>query len=315
MDKCFHPRYYRGKIFPCQKCPACLSVKREELAQRIMIEQAVSKCSYFITLTYDDEHLPICKETGVNCFDKEQVRKFIRALRDYYRDDGVSFRYFVTSEYGDTTNRSHYHAIFFYNSFQSRQQVYIDIKSRWIFGNISVDSVTVASARYVAKYCLKDDGTEDLPNNHPNKPFRLFSQKPAIGCSPSALKWYKENFKLQESFIHLDETEFVKNCQLIDKIPRIVRKNLVTKTYHKTIKFADNSKKKVTYHIIDNSLDKRLTSVGWSKFFSMTEDLYKSLNDKTLNKFDGVHASPILKKDLEIKEKARKLRKLKKTCL
>lgn len=311
---CLHPRYYAGKVFPCGKCPACLSRDREELAQRLIIEAHCSKSSYFITLTYDDEHLPMYN--GVNCFDKEQVRTFIRALRDSYRDDGVHFRYFVTSEYGDNTNRSHYHAIFFYDSFESRQQVYEDIKKRWIFGNISVDSVTVASARYVAKYCLKEDDSSDFPKGHPCRSFRLFSCRPAIGCSPAALRYYRENWNLQKSFIYQDKTDFVKTCQLIDKIPRVVRNKLVViKTVKEKVVFVDGSKVTLRYDIKDLNLEKKLTAVGWSKFFSMSDDLYTSLNNKHLNTFDGREYHPDYTKDLEIKKKARKLRKLKKTTL
>lgn len=316
MEACLHPRYRNGKAFPCGQCPSCLTRDREELAQRLIVENAVSKIAYFITLTYSDEYLPICKDTGVNCFDKDQVRKFIRSLRDYYRDDGINFRYFVTSEYGDTTNRSHYHGIFYYNSFQSRQQVYEDIKKKWPYGQISVDSVSMASARYVAKYCLKDDGTQDLPKGHPNKPFRLFSTKPALGCSTEALKWYKENFKLQERFIRLDDTEFVKNCQLIDKIPRVVRdKVTIVKKYKKTIVCDDGTKYRKTMVLRDLDMMKKLTAVGWSRFFQMVPDLHKSLNDKSLNRFDGKTSIPDYSKDLEIKEKTRKLRKLKKHAL
>lgn len=311
---CLHPRCYAGKVFPCGKCPACLSRDREELAQRLIIEAHVSKCSYFITLTYDDEHLPIYQ--GVNCFDKEQVRSFIRALRDSYRDDGVHFRYFVTSEYGDNTQRSHYHAIFFYDSFESRQQVYEDIKKRWTFGNISVDSVTIASARYVAKYCLKEDDSSEFPKGHPCRPFRLFSCRPAIGCSPAAIRFYCENWHLQESFIHQDETGFVKSCQLIDKIPRVVRSKIVVKKIvKKKVKLGDGSKVTIRHEIKDLNLEKKLSAVGWSKFFSMNEDLFIALNDKHLNTFDGKNYYPDYTKDLEIKKKARKLRKIKKTTL
>jgi hypothetical protein len=77
----------------------------------------------FVTLTYDDEHLPCvpddllldgCKGQRVPCFDKQHIRKFIvdirRDLDEFYDVHGLV--YMVCGEYGSYTKRPHYHAIF-----------------------------------------------------------------------------------------------------------------------------------------------------------------------------------------------------------
>lgn len=290
MERCLHPRVYGGKIFPCGKCPACLSVRREELAQRLYIESLVSRCSYFVTLTYDDSELPFA-EYDFNCFDKVGVQTFIRSLRDTYRDCGIKLRYFLTCEYGDLSNRSHYHLLLYLDSFLSLQQVYEDVKRKWGKGNVYISSIGLGAAKYCAKYCLKDDGTDELPRGDPNKPFRLFSRRPGLGATPDCVRYYRDNWKLQEKYIRFDHGIVVDGENIIDKIPRVIRNKFPKK------------------------VQDRLSRVGWAKFFDYLPELQKSLEDPHLNYFDGSEFIPIFKKDLEIKEKARKLRKLKKNAL
>ena len=61
--KCLHPvqvATLKGvTLCRCGKCPACESSIKSELQLRIQCEAKKHKHSYFITLTYDDEHLPL----------------------------------------------------------------------------------------------------------------------------------------------------------------------------------------------------------------------------------------------------------------
>lgn len=62
--KCFHPlvlRDSRGYPYqvPCGKCIACQNNKRSSLSLKLRLEEYTSKYCYFLTLTYDDEHLPL----------------------------------------------------------------------------------------------------------------------------------------------------------------------------------------------------------------------------------------------------------------
>lgn len=61
--KCLHPvqvTTLKGvTLCRCGKCPACESSIKSELQLRIQCEAKKHKHSYFITLTYDDEHLPL----------------------------------------------------------------------------------------------------------------------------------------------------------------------------------------------------------------------------------------------------------------
>lgn len=62
--KCFNPlvlRDPRGYPYqvPCGKCIACQNNKRSSLSLKLRLEEYTSKYCYFLTLTYDDEHLPL----------------------------------------------------------------------------------------------------------------------------------------------------------------------------------------------------------------------------------------------------------------
>lgn len=290
MSRCLHPRVYGGKLFPCGKCPVCLSVRKEELAQRLYIEALTSRCAYFVTLTYDDENLPFA-DREINCFDKVGIQAYIRKIRDFFRPKGVSLRYFLTCEYGDRTLRSHYHMLLYLSDFLSLQQIYIVLKDTWGRGNVYVSSVGVGCAKYCAKYCLKDDGTDELKRGDPNKPFRLFSRRPGIGATPEAVKYYHDTFDLSTKFIS-PHGYLYDNSKLCKKVPRTVRRHL------------------------SGEVNEKLTKVGWSKFYEYRDELVKSLYDPTLNIVcDDGTVEPVFTRDLEIMEKTRKLRRLKKNCL
>lgn len=62
--KCFNPlilRDSRGYPYqvPCGKCAACQNNKRSSLSLKLRLEEYTSKYCYFLTLTYDDEHIPL----------------------------------------------------------------------------------------------------------------------------------------------------------------------------------------------------------------------------------------------------------------
>ncbi len=62
--KCFHPLVLRDPKgypyqVPCGNCTACQNNKRSSLSLKLRLEEYTSKYCYFLTLTYDDEHLPL----------------------------------------------------------------------------------------------------------------------------------------------------------------------------------------------------------------------------------------------------------------
>ena len=90
---------------PCGRCVACRLNRAREWSLRIMNELAYHKDACFLTLTYDDEHLPEDKSLS-----KRDFQLFMKRFR---KDFGLPVRFFACGEYGKKTFRPHYHVIFF----------------------------------------------------------------------------------------------------------------------------------------------------------------------------------------------------------
>lgn len=87
---------------PCGKCQACRIDKISMWTDRIQFEAMTSPdASGFLTLTFDDAHMPENRSAN-----KKVMSDFFKRLR-YYSDK--KFKFFYSSEYGETTYRLHYH--------------------------------------------------------------------------------------------------------------------------------------------------------------------------------------------------------------
>ena len=108
---CTHPAYGRpGDVIefieiPCGKCSGCRLQRSREWANRCMLELEYHKSSYFVTLTYDDAHVPIHyysdPETGEALPSMSLVKRdfqlFMKRLRKKF---GEGIRFFASGEYG-----------------------------------------------------------------------------------------------------------------------------------------------------------------------------------------------------------------------
>lgn len=143
---------------PCGQCIGCREKRTREWSARIMHESELHAENCFITLTYDPAHLPTD-----GSLDHTHFQKFLKRLRK--RLVGKKIRYFMCGEYGEKYSRPHYHAIIFgwdphdKELFFTRQGVDCftsDTLTRlWGKGHCTVGDVTVESAGYTARYCLK----------------------------------------------------------------------------------------------------------------------------------------------------------------
>lgn len=197
---------YRVKkiAVPCGKCPSCVYSTAQEWRVRIDEEFRNSTNALFVTLTYNDESLPLSVGTTysgervvVPSVCKRDVQLFLKRLRSYYNSDSI--RYFIVSEYGPSTLRPHYHGILFnIPGFNPRNQkslckVSEIIGEKWDNGFVKCDIVNPARIGYVTKYICS---TMDLPCEYV-KPFRLMSRRPALGISYldrlDRIDWHKNN--------------------------------------------------------------------------------------------------------------------------
>lgn len=137
--------------------------------------------NHFITLTYDNNHVP-----EDHSLSKEAWQNFAKRLRRHH-----PFRFMMCGEYGEQTSRPHYHAIVFGLPLHDLERLTPTLSTSktlekaWPFGHSSVGSVTFESAAYVARYVTKKV-TGHLAEQHyqgRQPEFALMSRRPGIGGS------------------------------------------------------------------------------------------------------------------------------------
>lgn len=142
---CSHPIQLKsGIIVPCGRCINCRIAHSREWAVRLMMETEQHPCSLYVTLTYDNEHLP----EGYT-LDPDELQRFWKRLRK--RLGNQKIKYFACGEYGERFGRPHYHAIIFNMYFKQRKE----LSDAWPYGHNKVGTVTYNSCRYVADYIMK----------------------------------------------------------------------------------------------------------------------------------------------------------------
>lgn len=190
------------KEIPCGKCIECRLSYSRQWADRCLLEMKQHDESYFVTFTYNDEHLPISefvdKSTGVvNSIPTLMKRDFqlmMKRLRKAYKF-GNKIRFFAAGEYGDQTHRPHYHAILFglhlddlveyctsRLGFKYYNSAFMD--KVWNKGFVVIAPATWETCAYTARYILKKQKGKDaeIYENLGIEPeFSLMSRKPGIG--------------------------------------------------------------------------------------------------------------------------------------
>lgn len=137
-----------AKQHPCGQCLHCRINQSRVWTHRLMLEKFTSQCALFVTLTYNDEHLP----PDHNLRPKD-LTNFIKRLRKIYAP--IKIRYYAVGEYGGTTYRPHYHIVLY----SDRHIFPDDIEQAWRPGGVSlgfvkVGELTSSSARYMTGYII-----------------------------------------------------------------------------------------------------------------------------------------------------------------
>ena len=144
---------------------------------RLVLESYSHDNSCFITLTYNDEHLP---DGGTLVVDHYQ--RFLKRLRRLIEPKKI--RYFMVGEYGDQSFRPHYHACIFGLGMVDHHI----INRAWVqdgeaIGFVHVGEFNQKTAQYCAGYVVKKMTAADDPRlkgRHPE--FARMSLRPGIGA-------------------------------------------------------------------------------------------------------------------------------------
>jgi hypothetical protein len=191
---------------PCGSCVGCRLERSRQWALRCMHEAKMHPENCFITLTYNDLHLP--DDRSLNY---EHFQLFMKRLRKMIRDediraagDGVPFfrkvRFYMCGEYGEKLGRPHFHACIFGYNFPDRKfwqktssKSSLDrsaiLESLWPYGYSSVGNVTFESAAYVARYIMKKVGGDAADEHY------MFCRSLHRGDIQSPSRVYKNVFK------------------------------------------------------------------------------------------------------------------------
>ena len=207
---------YSPLELPCGKCSGCLTDRARHWATRCQLEALESPNNWFVTLTYDDEHVPwvqsatansdtgeVLDEVWLPTLRKSDTKRFIHDLRQLAerRRGEFGIRFFLSGEYGDQTQRPHYHCLLFnYHCpdpmlFKERDGIVYfvsdEIATAWPYGQALLTYYSFETGAYVAGYVLKKCkarlsepfGRDDEPVyiDGRQKEFINMSRRPGIG--------------------------------------------------------------------------------------------------------------------------------------
>lgn len=187
---------------PCGQCIGCRLERSRQWAMRCMHEASLYEDNCFITLTYNNDHLP--KDGSLH---KEHFQKFMKRLRKKHQNKTI--RFYHCGEYGEKYRRPHYHAILFNHDFGDKKlfktekeiRLYTskELEELWPYGFNTIGDVTFESAAYTARYIMKKQTGKSADKHYENvdietgeiikilPEYNTMSRRPGIGT-----EWYKK---------------------------------------------------------------------------------------------------------------------------
>lgn len=211
--KCLHPipawRTHTGEItlrrterftareslkLACGGCLTCRAANARAWAIRCSLEAQEHAQLCWATLTYEEKYKPATLRKDhlsgwLKRLREAVLRRHLPKLQSPGTATGNRIRFFASGEYGEQTQRPHYHAILFGISQDNDQ-----IQKTWPFGHVQVDTLTPSAIAYVAGYTAKklgwkllldgekvDPDTGEVYTYQP--PFIQMSRRPGIGAN------------------------------------------------------------------------------------------------------------------------------------
>ena len=196
---CYRPLHIKDSLgvvrnVPCGRCTECKRSRTNAFRLRALGEaystQDKNGYCFFVTLTYNDAHLPYLSITEDNvsreipCFNRKHITDFFKRLRNDITNrysNTACVRYIQCSEYGSKFGRPHYHCLFFvtgisYQEFNFKQlvtdnwSINIGTNRKPLYESLGFVDVQlckdiVKSANYVSKYISKQFSFTDESDN------------------------------------------------------------------------------------------------------------------------------------------------------
>lgn len=190
----------------CGQCMECRLAYSREWAIRITHEAQMHSRNCFLTLTYDDAHLPRFGQLL-----KRDLQLFFKRLRERTGP----FRYVATGEYGELHRRPHFHMAIFGKDFADDSieygegirgdKIYVSPTVASVWGNSvfpfghTIGGLTFESAAYIGRYITKrisGPGASPLPLACDPETGEMVMPNPEfLVCSKGIGKdWFKRYF-------------------------------------------------------------------------------------------------------------------------
>ena len=240
--KCLAPIKIRGREVPCGCCRNCRINETTDWSIRALFELHDYDTAAFVTLTYDDEHLP-----ANGSLNKQQLQDYFDTFQhkvEYQK--GIKLRFFAAGEYGDHTHRCHYHAIMYglnpdpFDKNNDRKLIAESWKycsplmfewNRHDYNKNAINFVTRETIQYVAGYVqkkLKSYRAEEYKALGIEAPFKIQSRGLGInyakenadilrengftyynGKKVRIPRYFREKLQIEKDF---EETEYENSC-------------------------------------------------------------------------------------------------------
>lgn len=246
VAQCMTPFFKKEtrESFPCGKCPECLKRRVSGWSFRLKKEMQRATSAFFITLTYDTDHVPI-SPNGFMTLDKKHPPLWIKRLRKFNQDSGNPIKYYLCGEYGTDSKRPHYHVIIFNVPLSliigetpsdhafAYPEIYLDGKypfksQSWIHGHITIGQVNEASIGYCLKYMQKPVCKILHDRDDRQIQFSLMSKKLGDNyLTPQMKKWHKGDL-LNRMYVPIEDGKKI-------AMPRYYKEKIYTKTQRQII--------------------------------------------------------------------------------
>lgn len=184
----------------CGKCAPCKLKRVNDWIFRLLVEDKVNIGNYFVTLTYDTDHVPISKN-GFMTLCKKDLQEYIARLKKLNPEP---IKYYAAGEYGEskTYGRPHYHLIIF-NIKEERYlwEAWTDEDGKPI-GDIKIGEVAKESVAYTCKYIDKDTTIPLHGRDDRQKEFSLMSKGIGKAYMTSAMLDYHSDYTRNATYIN-----------------------------------------------------------------------------------------------------------------
>lgn len=187
---------WRELQVPCGQCIGCRLNRSAQWAVRMENEASLHEKNCFLSLTYDDDHLP--EDWSLK---KKDFQDFMKRFRRKFEPEG--FKFYHCGEYGPENQRPHYHACFFNFDFEDKKlwkeysvpgcdqpiRLYTSeaLSERWEKGFCTIGDVTWESAAYCARYVVDKITGEKAEAHYNGRTEEYSTMSKGIGR-----RWYEQ---------------------------------------------------------------------------------------------------------------------------